>query len=191
MPKDYSLDVTPANAQRLTKYARDDAWIRAYLRRAQIGHVGTRWGDQPFITPTTFWYDETRHEIAFHSNVVGRVRANVERYPQVCFETSEHGRYLPSNVALEFSLQYRSVIAFGRIRVLKAPDAKLRVLYGLIRKYFPEMSAGEEYRPITRKELAHTSVYAIAIESWSGKENWAERATQSDAWAPLADHWFG
>jgi nitroimidazol reductase NimA-like FMN-containing flavoprotein (pyridoxamine 5'-phosphate oxidase superfamily) len=182
MPKDYSLGVTPANVQRIAEYARDDAWIRDFLRRAEIGHIATRWDEQPFITPTTFWYDEERHEIIFHSNIVGRVRANIERHPRVCFEASECGRFLPSNVALEFSVQYRSVIAFGTARVLEDPDEGRRALYGLIGKYFPDMRPGKEYRPITDKELARTSVYAIAIESWSGKENWKERAEQSREW---------
>jgi nitroimidazol reductase NimA-like FMN-containing flavoprotein (pyridoxamine 5'-phosphate oxidase superfamily) len=186
MAKDYSLEVTPANAQRLAKHARDDAWIRDFLRGADLGHIATRWDDQPFITPTTFWYDEERHEILFHSNIAGRIRANIERHSRVCFEASQVGRFLPSNVALEFSNQYRSVIAFGTARILEDPEEKRRALYGLIAKYFPDMSPGEEYRPITDKELAITSVYAIAIESWSGKENWKERAGQSDAWPPLA-----
>ncbi|MBE7551147.1 MAG: pyridoxamine 5'-phosphate oxidase family protein [Anaerolineales bacterium] len=190
MSKDYSLSVTPANAQRRPEHAQDDVWIRAFLRRAQIGHIATRWDEQPFINPTTFWYDPDRHEIIFHSNIVGRVRANSERHEQVCFEVSEFGRLLPSNVALEFSIQYESVIAFGRIRVLQEAEEKRRALYGLIGKYFSTMAAGREYRPITDKELKRTSVYAIAIDSWSGKRNWAERADQSDEWPPLDEKWF-
>ena len=111
MPKDYSLAVTPANEQRRPENARDDDWTRAFLVRARVGRVATRWDDQPFITPTTFWYDPQRREIYFHSNLVGRVRANGERHARVCFEASEFGRLLPSNVALEFSLQYASVLA--------------------------------------------------------------------------------
>jgi nitroimidazol reductase NimA-like FMN-containing flavoprotein (pyridoxamine 5'-phosphate oxidase superfamily) len=65
-----------------------------------------------------------------------------------------------------------------------------RVLYGLIRKYFPEMIAGKDYRKITDKELKRTSVYAIQIEEWSGKENWKDRADQSDEWPPLDEKWF-
>jgi hypothetical protein len=52
------------------------------------------------------------------------------------------------------------------------------------------MAAGREYREITDKELRSTSVYAIAIESWSGKENWKERAHQSDEWSALDEKWF-
>lgn len=190
MPKDYNLDKTPANAQRRREYAQDDGWIREFLVRAQIGHVATRWDEQPFITPTNFWYDLERNEIYFHSNIVGRVRANSDRHPRVCFEAFEAGKPLPSNVALEFSFQYESVIAFGKIRVLQDPEEKRLALYGLIRKYFPDMVAGEHYRPITDKELQRTSVYAISIESWSGKRNWKDRADQSDQWSPLGEEWF-
>lgn len=190
MPKDYSLDKTPANAQRREKYAQDEAWIKDFLQRARIGHIATRWGEQPFITPTTFWYDGGSHEIYFHSNIVGRVRANSERFPEVCFEAFEVGKPLPSNVALEFSIQYESVIAFGKIRVLEDFAEQRRALYGLIGKYFPRMVSGDHYRPITEAELKRTSVYAIAIESWSGKRNWKERAHQSDEWPALSEEWF-
>lgn len=190
MPKDYSLDVTAANVQRRPALQRDDQWTREFITRAQVGHIATRWDDQPFITPTLFWYDETKHEIVFHSNIVGRVRANSERHDKVCFEVSEFGHLLPSNVALEFSIQYQSVIAFGSIRVLDDLDEKRSALYGLIQKYFPTMRPGQEYRPITDKELIRTSVYAITIESWGGKQNWVDRADQSDEWAPLPDALF-
>jgi nitroimidazol reductase NimA-like FMN-containing flavoprotein (pyridoxamine 5'-phosphate oxidase superfamily) len=185
MPKDYNLDVTPPNAQRIPEYAQDDDWIREFLRQAQIGHIATRWDEQPFITPSTFWYDPQRHEIYFHSNITGRVRANAQRHPEVCFETSHSGRLLPSNVALEFGLQYESVIAFGKVRVLEDDEEVRRALYGLMEKYFPSMEPGKHYRPITDNELVRTSVYAITIDSWSGKRNWSNRADQSPDWAPL------
>ena len=50
MPKDYSLSVTPANAQRRPEHARDDEWTRDFMSRARIGHVATRWDDQSFLT---------------------------------------------------------------------------------------------------------------------------------------------
>ena len=190
MPKDYSLDITPANAQRRAEYAQGDDWIRDFLRRAPIGHIATRWDEQPFITPSLFWYDPERQAIYFHSNISGRVRANAERHPQVCFEACEMGKLLPSNVALEFSLQYESAIVFGKIRVLDDEEEQRRALTGLIAKYFPDMTPGVHYRPITDQELKRTSVYAIAIETWSGKRNWKDRADQSEEWAPLGEEWL-
>jgi len=189
MPRTYE-DKSPTAFQRLPEYTRDDDWIRATLREAKIGHIASSWDDQPFLNPSTFWFDEANHRIIFHSNIAGRVRANIERNPKVCLEASELGKLLPSNVALEFSLQYRSVVVFGTAHIIEDADGKRKALYGLIKKYFPAMEAGKEYRPITDKELKRTSVYAIEIESWSGKENWKERADQSDEWAALGEEWF-
>lgn len=186
MPKDYSPAVTPANQQRRKENAMSDDWTREFLQRALIGHIATRWDEQPFITPTNFWYDASRHVIYFHSNIVGRIRANADRHEQVCFEASEFGKLLPSNVALEFSIQYESAIAYGKVHVIEDTEEKRYALNGFLGKYFPNMKPGQEYRPITDDELKRTSVYAIAIESWSGKRNWPQHAEQSDEWPPLA-----
>jgi nitroimidazol reductase NimA-like FMN-containing flavoprotein (pyridoxamine 5'-phosphate oxidase superfamily) len=175
---------------RLPEYAREEGWIVDFLQQAEIGHVATRSGEQPYLIPTLFWYDVERHEIYFHSNIKGRIRSNAESHAQVCFETFQAGKPLPSNIALEFSIQYESVIAFGEIRLVEDQAEKERLLYGLIEKYFPTMTPGDEYRPITEKELKRTSVYAIAINSWSGKRNWQDRADQGDEWPPLAEEWF-
>ncbi|NCP87168.1 MAG: pyridoxamine 5'-phosphate oxidase family protein [Anaerolineae bacterium CG_4_9_14_3_um_filter_57_17] len=185
MARNYA-NAAPTQFQRLPEYARDDAWIRAFLRRAEIGHLGQTRDEQPFVTPTNFWFDEARRVIYFHSNLAGRLRDNLENAPRVCLEVSEMGRFLPSNVALEFSTQYRSVMVFGRVEIVRAQEEKRRALDGLLTKYFPQLEASVDYRPITEQELARTSVYALMIDSWSGKENWPEQAVQSAEWKPLA-----
>jgi nitroimidazol reductase NimA-like FMN-containing flavoprotein (pyridoxamine 5'-phosphate oxidase superfamily) len=189
MPRDYS-NQSPAAFQRLPDYTRDEAWIRAFLRAARVGHIASTRDNQPFLNPSTFWFDEENHQIVFHSNLAGRIRSNIEANPKVWFEASELGKMLPSNVALEFSLQFRSVIVFGTVRLISDPEEARRVLYGLIKKYFPAMTAGKDFREITDQESARTSVYAIQIEEWSGKENWKDRADQSDEWPPLDERWF-
>lgn len=190
MPRDYS-NQAPTAFQRVPKYTREDDWIRAYLRAAQVGHIASVMDGQPFQTPTSFWFDEANNRIIFHSNITGRIRSNLEKNPKVCLEASELGRLLPANTAFEFSLQYRCVMVFGTARVISDPQQAREALYGLIKKYFPAMQAGREYREITDKELRATSVYAIEIESWSGKENWKDRAVQSDEWPALDEKWFG
>jgi nitroimidazol reductase NimA-like FMN-containing flavoprotein (pyridoxamine 5'-phosphate oxidase superfamily) len=189
MPRDYT-NQSPISFQRRPHLTRDDDWIRNFLKTAKVGHIASSRDDRPFLNPTMLWFDEEHHQIIFHSNVAGRVRSNIESNPKVSLEVSELGKFLPSNVALEFSLQFRSVIAFGTARLIADPQEARQLLYGLIGKYFPQMSAGKEYREITDKELRATSIYAIQIEEWSGKENWADRADQSDEWTPLDEKWF-
>ena len=185
----FELPASPA-FQRLPEYKRDDDWIHTFLQDAKVGHIASSRGDQPFVNPSTFWFDKANHQIIFHSNRAGRIRANIEYNPKVCLEVSELGRLLPSNVALEFSLQYKSVLVFGTARLIPDPAEARRALYGLLNKYFPAMSADKEFRGITDQELRATSVYAIAIEAWSGKENWKERADQSEEWPALDKKWF-
>ncbi|RCK75620.1 MAG: Pyridoxamine 5'-phosphate oxidase-related, FMN-binding [Anaerolineae bacterium] len=167
------------------QYAQNDEWIEKFLSNSQVGHVASRWENQPFLTPVLFWYAPTGRRIYFHTNLYGRLRTNSERFPEVCFETSEIGKYLPSNIAGEFSVQYASVVVFGKIRIVESPEEKEFGLMGLLRKYFPDLKAGVDYRPITREELDQTAVFCIEIEQWSGKKNWAEQVHQDEQWQPL------
>src|SRR5512141_2467350 len=135
MPRTHSLTKNPPTAhQRKPEYTRDDAWIKEFLRRGQVAHVATTWDGQPFVTPTNYYYDDANHRIIFHSNLAGRLRANIDHHPRLCVEVSEVGRYLPSNVALEFSLQFRSVMVFGTAHIIDDPDEKRRLLHELITK---------------------------------------------------------
>lgn len=189
MPREY-IGQNPTAFQRRPHLTKDDVWIRENINTFKVGHFATSVDGQPFINTSTFWYDEAEHQIVFHSNLAGRIRSNIENNPKVSFEASVLGQLLPSNVALEFSLQYRSIVAFGTARLVTDPAEMRRLLYGLIGKYFSELTVGQEYREINDKELRATSVYAIKIEEWSGKENWEARADQSDEWQPLDEKWF-
>ena len=192
MPQDYTLtEKSPAANQRRPEYERDDAWIRDLLRRGRVAHVATRWDDQVFVTPTNYWFDESGHRLIFHSNIVGRLRANIDRHARVSAEISEVGRALASNIALEFSMQYRTVMVFGEAHVVTNVEDQKQSMHAMISKYFPGMEAGREYRPASEKELKRTSIYALKIDAWSGKENWKERADQSDEWPALDAAWFG
>lgn len=167
---------------------RSDAWIVALLARVQVCRVATLWNTQPFINPTTFVYRPEHHDIVLHSNLAGRVRANIERAgergEQVCFEASEIGRLLPSNDPLELSMQYRSVIAFGMVSLLE-DEAARQGLTDLSARMFPHLRPGAEMRPISADDLARTSVYSLKVSEWSGKENWQEMADQTPDWPAL------
>lgn len=162
------------------EYAMDDDWIQAAFLSAEACRVATAWDDQPFITTLNYWFHPTRREIYFHTNISGRLRANIERNPKVCVEVSRHGEFLPADTALEFSVQYEGAVAFGHARVLEDDPKKREALYGLIRKHFPDYRPGQEYAMITDEELQVTTVYAVKVDHWSGKRNWPTLDPQPD-----------
>lgn len=190
MPIDYQ-PLAPTERQRRPELARGDDFIKAVLRRGVVAHVGNVSGDQPFVHPTNYWYDEAGHRLVFHGHLAGRTRSNLDHCPKACAEVSEFGQLLPSNSPYELSIQYRAVMVFGRVAVLSEPNEARAALTGLIARYFPALRAGEDYRPITDKELGSTSVYALGIERWSGKENWPAAAEQLADWKPLTSAVLG
>lgn len=181
----------PTDHQRRPEYLREDDWIRHFLVRGEIAHIASLHDEQPWVTPSTYYFDESGHRLIFHSNLAGRLRFNMDHNPRACAEVSEMGRLLPSNAALEFSLQYRSVMVFGSVRLITDPAEQTQVLHQLIAKYFGQLELGRDYRPVTEKELRRVSVYGLNIESWSGKENWKEQADQVDEWPALDPKWLG
>ena len=188
----YDPNKKPINKSRIDDLIMDDKQIVDLLDKTMVGHVATRDKNQPFIIPTTYWYSKEKHEIYFHSNAFGRIRYNANHYPEVCFECFESGRLLPSNIPLEKSIQYKSVMIFGAVHIIDDSNQKRAILNGLLEKYFGQMESGKDYRPITDKELKQTSVYRIIIDHWSGKDNWPEKAEQAEnnEWPDLESKWF-
>lgn len=168
MPKDYAS--LPVNTvRREDRAVEDEAWIKAFLQRAAVGTMATVHDGQPFINSNLFVYDEAANCIYTHTARVGRTRANIEAEARVCFSVMEMGRLLPADVALEFSVEYASVVVFGRAQVIEAADEAKAALQLLLDKYAPHLQPGVDYRPPVDEELVRTAVYRMDIEAWSGK----------------------
>jgi nitroimidazol reductase NimA-like FMN-containing flavoprotein (pyridoxamine 5'-phosphate oxidase superfamily) len=156
----------------------DENWIRALLHRAPVGYLATVHGDQPFINSNLFVYDEAAHIIYIHTARKGRTQANISgngdgpeaAQSKVCFTVTEMGRLLPADVALEFSVEYKSVVVFGRGQVIYDSAEAAAALQKLLDKYAPHLQPGQDYRPVVEEELKRTAVFRIAVEDWSGKK---------------------
>ncbi len=172
MPKDYTQP--PYTNMRKSERAQDDDWIRAFLNNAPFGSLATQSQGQPFIHVKNIVYDEASHAIYFHGARTGRGPSNLAEDGRVCLSVSEMGRLRTDEVALEFGVEYASVIVFGKASLLTDDEEKLRGLQMLMDKYFPHLRPGEHYRPITEDELKRTAVYRIDIDEWSGKQEKAD-----------------
>ena len=165
----------PINQPLRKDRAKDDAWIKAYLKRVPFGMLATEYEGQPFIKPTTFVYDEAEHAIYIHGALVGRMRTNLELNPRVSFCIAEMGRLLPADTSMEVGVEYASVVVFGKAELLTDADQARHGLQLLLNRFFPHLKPGIDYREILPQELDITSVYRIMIDSWSGKEEHARQ----------------
>jgi nitroimidazol reductase NimA-like FMN-containing flavoprotein (pyridoxamine 5'-phosphate oxidase superfamily) len=159
------------HVRRQDREVSDPAWIADFLRRAPHGVLATDSDGQPFMNPNLFAYDPTPHALYLHTSDEGRTFRNVQVNPRVCFTAYEMGRLLPSpeRTGRGFSVEYSSVVVFGRAVILTDPSEMLAGLRLLMEKYFPHLQAGQDYQPLQVDELHGTAVYRIEIESWSAK----------------------
>jgi nitroimidazol reductase NimA-like FMN-containing flavoprotein (pyridoxamine 5'-phosphate oxidase superfamily) len=162
-------DKKPINEPRRRDRTQDDAWIGAFLTVAPFGFLATVDGDQPFLNSNLFAYAPAEGAIYLHTHRTGRTRHNLSDPAKVAFSVADMGRLLPADEALEFSVEYASVVVFGWGRVVGEPAEAERGLQLILDKYAPHLRPGRDYRPITQQELRRTAVFRIDVESWSGK----------------------
>lgn len=163
----------PRSSLRRRDRGKDDAWVAAFLKRAAYGFLATVGnGGQPFLNSNLFVFDDSGggRRIYLHTHRTGRTRDNLEAAEKVAFSSVAMGRLLPAPEALEFSVEYAGVVAFGRGRVVADRGEARAALQMLLDKYAPHLRPGIDYRPTTDDELRRTAVYRIDIESWSGKQ---------------------
>jgi uncharacterized protein len=157
----------PPQVRRLDKLMTEDR-ARQTLAGGFCGRLGTVGPDGwPYVVPLLYvWLDG---EVWLHNaRVAGHLRRNVDHEPRVCFEVDEAGDvFAYGRFECDTSLAYRSVVAFGTIRVVEDEASKTRFFTELMRKYGDaawERPAGFFPR------LSEITLYAVAIERVTGKE---------------------
>jgi nitroimidazol reductase NimA-like FMN-containing flavoprotein (pyridoxamine 5'-phosphate oxidase superfamily) len=142
--------------------------VRETLLQAYSGRLATIGLDGwPYIVPLLFiWMNE---EIWVHNTGArGHLRENVDHESRVCFEVDEPGKvFAYGRFECDTSVAYRSVVVFGRIRVLEEQQQKKAFFDALMEKYGdPNLGRPKGFFP----RLGQVTVYAIAIERMTGKE---------------------
>jgi nitroimidazol reductase NimA-like FMN-containing flavoprotein (pyridoxamine 5'-phosphate oxidase superfamily) len=136
----------------------------AILARAEVLHLAMCLGDQPYVVPLNFAYEDGR--IWLHTGRQGLKMDYLRANPKVCFEASVDVQTLPGDPPCRFSARYQSVIGFGRaVEVLDEAERR-RGLDILVRRY-----AGEGAGPLNDDAVARTCVLRLEIDAMTGKRN--------------------
>src|SRR5262245_66214936 len=142
--------------------------VREMLGGAYAGRLATVGPEGwPYVVPLLFvWMDG---EIWVHNTQArGHLRANVEHATRVCFEIDEPGEvFAYGRFECDTSVAYRSVVAFGRIRVVEDRGQKEAFVAAPMAKYGdPSWGRPQGFYP----RLDQGRVYAIAVVRGPGKE---------------------
>lgn len=137
----------------------------AFLREAEYGVLATVGSDgQPYGVPLSFWIDS--EALYFHCTRKGYKLDNLAVNPRVSFTVAGNTRPVYDK---GFTTRYTSVIVFGAAREVLDDTKKAEVLRALAEKYLPAHHDRVE-DTITRL-LSHTAVYAVDMETVTGKAN--------------------
>ena len=135
----------------------------AVLRRGTSGVLAVLGdGGYPYTVPLSYVYDGEK--IFFHCAKTGHKLDAIRRESKVSFCVLDADQVVPA----EYTTYYRSVVAFGRARVLEDVSEKRKALEKLAEKYSPELERGRSLE--IDKQFAGVCMVEIQIEHLTGKE---------------------
>lgn len=171
--------------RRANRGRRDRATINAIIDQALVCHVGFIDEGGPTVIPTSPWRIDDW--LYMHGSARSRLLAQVAGGNPLCVSLALVDGLVLARAALRHSLNYRSVVLFGRGEAVAEPAAKTAALLGLIEKLSPSRSG--KVRPPNPEELAATGVARIRIVEGTAKiADSQSRATNIDLDWPV---WAG
>ena len=169
----------PPQMRRADKLMPDDRAL-AVLESGFCGRVAAIGpGGYPYCVPLL--YVVMGGELYVHTARAGHLRDAVAHDARVCFEMDEPGEIFPyGRFECDTSVAFRSVIVFGKARIVEEAAAKQAFFAALMRKY----AKGIDDRPKdVFPRLDQITLYAITMERVTGKETPLPAA--SERWPAL------
>ncbi len=152
--------------RQLRENARYDAkTVHAILDAGWVAHVGFVQDDCPYVIPML--YAREAETLYLHGASKARITRLLASGGPVCAGVTLLDGIVAARSAFNSSMNYRSVVVFGRARLLEEEVRRLAALRAISEHVMP--GRWDELRAPTAQELRATGVAALAIESASAK----------------------
>jgi nitroimidazol reductase NimA-like FMN-containing flavoprotein (pyridoxamine 5'-phosphate oxidase superfamily) len=130
-----------------------------------ICHVGFVINGQPFVLPTGYARVEDR--LYVHGSQLSRMLRTLAQGIDVCVTVTLVDGLVLARSAFHHSINYRSVVVFGRASAVDDEQAKLAALRAFSEHILP--GRWEEVRAPTEQELKATTVLSLPLAEVSAK----------------------
>ncbi len=161
----YPIDKINRVKRRHDRGRYDHATVHALLDAAVLCHVSYVIDGQPFCTPTLFWREGSR--LYWHGSSASRMLRNLSEGQPACLTVTHLDSLVLARCGFNHSADYRSVMAFGKARLVEDRAEKEQALVMMVDRLFPERTS--QLRQSTRKEIKATAVIYMDIEKASAK----------------------
>jgi nitroimidazol reductase NimA-like FMN-containing flavoprotein (pyridoxamine 5'-phosphate oxidase superfamily) len=145
--------------------AYDRASVHAILDEGLICHAGFIHAGAPVVIPTSYGRDGDL--LYLHGSVASRMLRTLAEGVEMAVTVTLLDGLVLARSAFNHSMNYRSVVVFGRARLVDDPVAKLAALYCLSEHLVP--GRWDAVRAPTERELKATSVLALPLDEASAK----------------------
>jgi nitroimidazol reductase NimA-like FMN-containing flavoprotein (pyridoxamine 5'-phosphate oxidase superfamily) len=139
--------------------------INQILDAGFLAHVGFCVNGQPFVIPTLYGREGER--LYLHGSAASRLLGELETGTPACVTVTLVDGLVLARSAFDHSMNYRSVVAFGRARKIADPEQKIKSL----RVISEHLIVGRwaDVREPSARELKATTVIEFSIEEASSK----------------------
>lgn len=144
----------------------DRGAVNSLLDSEYVAHVGFIDPDVnlPFVIPMGFARDNDR--ILLHGSTGSRMMMAIAKGIDICVTVTQLNAIVVARSAFNSSMNYESVMIFGKVRVLSAGE-KDQALEAITEKLVPGLWGYG--RPMTAKESAATMIVELGLERFSAK----------------------
>jgi nitroimidazol reductase NimA-like FMN-containing flavoprotein (pyridoxamine 5'-phosphate oxidase superfamily) len=154
--------------------AYDRATVHAILDAGIVCHLGFVEDGRPVVIPTA--YARVGDVVYVHGSSKSRTLCALADGVEVCLTVALIDGLVLARSAFHHSINYRSVMVFGRARALEDDEAKLAALEAFTERLHP--GRWREVRPPSPPELKATKVLELPLE---------EAVAKSRSGGPLDD----
>ena len=177
-------ELTPTTRSRVKRLHERSAYdfdtIASILDVGLLCHVGYVIDGHPYVTPTAYWREGDR--VYWHGSSASRMLRTLEKGVDTCFTVSHLDGLVLARSGFNHSINYLSVVLFGRAHKVEEESARLRALENFLERMFP--GRWQQLRPVMTKEIKATTVLGMAIEEGSAKvrTGWAHDDEDDYGW---------
>lgn len=140
------------------------------LAQGSVAHAGFVVDGQPYVIPFSYHFDPAAPDkLYLHGGPGSRALRHLASGAEVCVTVTLLDGLVYSRTALDHSMNYRSVVAFGAARRVTERSEKERIFEHMIRRYFPGRTRGRDYQAATPEQLDATALVEIQIQEISAK----------------------
>ncbi len=166
------------------KASYQQADVHAILDASEICHIAFNFQGKPFVQPINF--GRCGEKLYIHGAKANRMTTAILEAKEVCLNVMLLDALKLTRSAYHHSVNYRSVMVFGKVRELIESGEKLHGLKTIINHFVPHR--WDHCRHPNEKELKVTRVLEISIDTASAKiatapPNDKEEDLNTDFWA--------